>query len=298
MTDAWWGVVLGELAAAGFALNTVLIRIGMRTRRDDDGIISTLVVNSLCLGAVTVIVGRYSVATAALPGFLLAGLAHSWLARSFTYRSVRLIGPSRVGVVQLVAPVMAAVLGWLLLDETMKLLQVVGGLVAVLGIGTVVLAPVPVVPLVVGSAEPQARRGYAAAALAAIFFAAGFVARRWALLEDSAPAVGALIGTLVALATASMVAAVDERRRRTAAEALQRPSVWFLGAGLAASFAIAVQFVASIYMPAWVATLLHGTQALWVFLWSKILLGAEEGIGLRLVASSMLIFAGVALAVS
>lgn len=41
LSDAWLGVVFGELATAAFALNTILIRIGMRTRRDDDGILTS-----------------------------------------------------------------------------------------------------------------------------------------------------------------------------------------------------------------------------------------------------------------
>lgn len=296
MSDAVLGVVFGELAAAAFALNTVLIRIGMRTRRDDDGILTTLLVNAVCLGAVVVTIGRFSVVAAALPGFLIAGLAHSWLARSFTYRSVRLIGPSRAGLVQLAAPVMAAALGWLFLDETMGVLQAVGGLITVVGIATVVLAPLPIPSFDDG--HHHTRRGYTAAILAAVFFAAGFVARRWALLEDSAPAVGALIGIVAALVTASAISTVGERRRRDAAAALRRPSLWFLGAGLAASFALAVQFLSSTYTQAWIATVLHGTQALWVLFWSRTLLGGEEGIGVRLVASFLLISFGVALAVS
>ena len=196
MSDAWLGVVFGELAAAAFALNTILIRIGMRTRRDDDGILTTLLVNSLFLGAIALVVGPLSVAAAALPGFLLAGLAHSWLARSFTYRSVRLIGPSRAAVVQLAAPVVAAGMGWLFLGETMGLFQAAGGLVTVVGIGTVVLAPVPTPSLLVDDQRHQARRGYTSAILAAVFFAAGFVARRWALLEDSGTCLPSMSTTL------------------------------------------------------------------------------------------------------
>lgn len=96
-------------------------------------------------------------------------------------------------------------MGWPFLGETMGLFQAAGGLVTVVGIGTVVLAPVPTPSLLVDDQRHQVRRGYTSAILAAVFFAAGFVARRWALLEDSAPAAGALLGTLAALVTASAI---------------------------------------------------------------------------------------------
>lgn len=307
------GVLLGLGAAAAFALNTIFIRIGMRGRPRDDGFFITIGLNTVILGIAAVVAPSASFTRLGLTGFVLAGLAHSLVARWSTYRAIRFIGPSRQGVIQMTSPGIAAVIGWVALGEELTPLQGVGGAVVLAALALVVSGRTSAPPIVavdassggptpsdgdVSASERHIFVGFCLAGAAATFFAIGFVLRRWALLLDPYPVPGGFVGMASTFVLVLFFALVRPAGRDVLSANVRHIPWPFFWAGIAASAALLMQFGSSLYLPAWVATLMHATQALWILIWSKAILGGEERIDARLVVASMLLAVGAFLIVS
>ncbi|MGH8912774.1 MAG: EamA family transporter, partial [Acidimicrobiia bacterium] len=76
-------------------------------------------------------------------------------------------------------------------------------------------------------------------------------------------------------------------------ENIRRIPWWFVGAGAFTSAALIAQFFAFGYLPAWVVSLLQGTQVLWTLLLAAVVLRQEERIDANLMVSVGLVFLGV-----
>jgi drug/metabolite transporter (DMT)-like permease len=70
---------------------------------------------------------------------------------------------------------------------------------------------------------------------------------------------------------------------------------WFVGAGVATSFALLSQFTAFGYLPAWVVGILQATQGIWAILLSVMFLKGDERVDGALIGSVVLVVSGVVL---
>ncbi len=288
------GYVLGLAAGGFFAAGTILVRVGQRHRKTDDGMFMTVLVNTLVLGLVA------STATAPVwnaPGIaalVAGGMLGTVGGRFFNLRAVRLIGPSRANAFITGTPAVAAITGWIVLQERLTVLEGLGGMIVITGLLWLVKGRTGGSTAEMdGGATPLTH--YLVAAAAPTFFGTAFVVRKWGLERYPSSVIGALLGAASAFA---LIVAIDMARGRTSDVArvnLRNVPWWFVGAGVATSAALLCQFTAFSYLPAWVVGILQSTQGLWTIAMSYLLLRGDERIDRNVVGSVILVVSGVAL---
>lgn len=285
------GLSLGLAAGACFAAGSVLARVGQRHRHSDDGLLMSVAVNVLVLAVVALGADAPSWNPAGVAALIVGGILGSVLGRTASLRSVRLIGATRSSAFMTASPVAAAVAGWLLLDETVTLLDGGGGALVIGGL----------LALTLGRSQPDSHdqpvglRGYLIAAAAPLSFGLGFVVKKWGLGHYPSAVHGALIGSAAAL---GVVIAIDSLRGRLSTrlhENFVQVPWWFVGAGVAMSGALLAQFAAFDHLPAWLVGAMQGTQALWALAFGWLFLRADEHIDRRVALSVALVAGGVAL---
>jgi drug/metabolite transporter (DMT)-like permease len=315
------GIVMGLVSGALFGLNAVLIKIGMRRSKVDNGHFMSVLVNVSLLGVVMLLVSLPQWSWTGFAGFIVAGLLTTWLGRGTSFVAIRLLGPTRQSIILLSAPLFTAIGGWFFLGEGISVLQGLGGLVVSIGLlvvlqsrldGKEVAAPVEsevadafVTPNQAATNTRQPRRsplpddnftrGFVIAVLAAVFFGAGFIARKWGLSYFPSAIGGAFFGACTALSMIILGSMVRGDIRRLVEDNLRRIPWWFVAGGAATSIGLFFQFSAFEYLPAWMVGLLQATQALWTLLWARLFLRDEEQINRALLVSVALVVVGVAI---
>ncbi len=286
------GFAFGTAAAIFFSSTSILVRVGQRTRPDDDGVFMSVFVNVVLLGFAAALATRPEWDTSAIVALVIGGVIGTVAGRTALLRGIRLIGPSRSNAFMTGAPVAAAVAGWVALGETLTPIEVLGGAIAVGGLLWLILAR---------SADtaadhvPVPLSYYLIAAIAPLSFGLAFVFRKWGLERFPSSVIGAFIGSAAAFA---VIALIEAGRRRLASRAranFGNVSWWFVAAGVTSSLALLSQFQAFTYLEAWVVGVLQGTQGIWTIALSIIFLRGDERIDVPLVGSVLLVTAGVVL---
>ena len=313
---------MGLTSAALFGLSAIFVKIGMRRRPIDNGHFMSVLVNVFFLGLLMFFVTLPAWNWVGFGAFVLAGLMTTWLGRGTSFLAIRLLGPARQGAILVSAPLFAAVAGWIFLGEGITLVQALGGLVISIGLlallrsrlrepGSDQISNVEVADVAASSGveivmtratrlrsairHDEFTRGFAVAVLAAVFFGSGFVVRKWGLSYLPSAVGGAFMGACTALSMIMLGAAVRARFRHLIDDNLREIPWWFVAGGCASTIALFLQFSAFDYLPAWVVSLLQGTQAEWTLLWTWLFLRDEEHIGKELVVSIALVVCGVAI---
>lgn len=309
---------MGLASAALFGLNAVFVKIGMRRRSVDNGHFMSILVNVLLLGTAMLWTNLPKWSWIGFIAFVLAGLMTSWLGRGTSFMAIRLLGPARQGAILMSAPLFAAIIGWLFLGEAITLLQATGG--TIISVGILILLrsrmnqrndPQEVVVGEMGQSAavelPGGRsvrlrtairhddftRGFVVATISAFFFGAGFVARKWGFSHFPSAVGGAFLGTCTALPMILLRTTVQRDLRRLLDDNFREIPWWFVAAGTASSLALFLQFSAFDYLPAWIVSLLLGTQAVWTMAWTSIFLRTDERISRELIFSVGCVVFGV-----
>ena len=297
------GVVLSLAAGLLFASFTVLVRIGMRNRAADDGLLMTILINTLFLGGVAFFMDWPPFDGPGIAALLVGGVVGTVFGRATNLRAVRRIGPTRTNAFQTGIPVISALAGWLVLDEAVSLGEAVGGILVITGLlrlirrgsavpagqGQTNTAPA----LAAQSTERRTTVGYLYAAAAPVFFGLAFVARKWGLQQFPGAVIGAFIGSVAAFAVVTASDAFGGRLRERFHHNFREIPWPFVWAGVASGVALLAQFTAFAYVPAWVVGLLQGTQPLWTLGLGYLFLRQEEHIDAQLLTSILLVVAGV-----
>lgn len=286
-------------AGALFAAGAVLARIGHRYRPNDDGLLMTILVNVLVLGIISFTVTPPEWSLAGVVGLAIGGVLGSVLGRFASLRGVRLVGATRTSAFMTGSPVVAAISGWIILGEEVGLLDGLGGFIVITGLLALVRARARPTSVLGGSArtaDPRTiRMGFVFAAAAPAFFGLGFVVKKWGLLRYDDAVLGALIGLIASLAVVIAIDTAAGRLGRRVRENLRAIPWWFVGAGVAMSGALLSQFAAFTYLEAWLVGVLQGTQGIFALLLSLAFVRDEERIDVWVVASVLLVAAGVML---
>lgn len=285
------GIVFGLTAAFCFSLTSVLVRIGQRTRPNDDGVFISVLVNVIVLGIYAALVPWPAWDTTAMISFIIGGVIGTVGGRTSLLRAVRLIGPSRSNAFLTGTPAVAALAGWLALGETLTPIEVLGGTIVALGLLWLIRARS-------GDAGGGAQAPlfhYVIAAGAPISFGLAFVFRKWGLERFDSSVVGAFVGAASAYLVIVLIDAVRGVLGERARSNFRDPSWWFVGAGLTTSAALLSQFTAFTYLEAWVVGILQATQGIWIIILSILFLKGDERIDRALIGSVALVIAGVVL---
>jgi drug/metabolite transporter (DMT)-like permease len=293
------GVFFGLATGALFATGSVLARIGQRHRPEDDGLLMTILVNVAVLGLISLTVMAPPWSTAGVIGLAAGGVIGSLVGRFANLRAVRLVGATRASAFITGIPVVAAVAGWLILQEEVEPLDAVGGLIVIAGLLALVRARATPTSMIAGRAtlaDPRTRRlGFVFASAAPIAFGLGFVVKKWGLLRYDDAVLGAFIGSTAALTVVVSIDAVGGRFGRRIAENFHQVPWWFVAAGVAMSGALLTQFAAFSYLDAWLVGVLQGTQGIFALLLGWVFIREEERIDGWIAASVVLVLAGVVL---
>lgn len=293
------GVFFGLATGALFAIGAVLARVGQRHRPQDDGLLMTILVNVLVLGLISLTATPPPWSTAGVIGLAAGGVIGSLMGRYANLRAVRLVGATRASAFMTGSPLVAALAGWLLLQEDVELLEAVGGLIVIAGLLALVRARATPTAMIEGQAtvvDPKTRRiGFLFAAAAPIAFGLGFVVKKWGLLRYDDAVLGALFGTAAALAVVVAMDAMGGRIGQRLKENFRQIPWWFVAAGVAMSGALLTQFAALSHLDAWLVGVLQGTQGIFALLLGWLFIRKEERIDAWVVASVLLVAAGVIL---
>lgn len=296
------GILLGLAAGLFFSAASILARFGMRHRSRDDGLFMSILMNLLILGALTLAVDLPEWDTGGIVALSVGGVLGTFGGRSANLRAIRLIGPSRANAFLTGGPLVAAVAGWFVLDERVSVLSGVGGALVLGGLYRIVRsgATAASVAVVDGSSVDRedgveaGSSGFFVALLAPILFGLAFVVRKWGLEFYPTAVGGAFIGAAAGMTIQLASDTFSGHLPRRLAENLRRIPWWFVGAGFFTSAALLVQFLAFDHLPAWVVSLLQGTQVLWTLLIAAVVLRREEKIDRSLIVSILIVFGGVA----
>jgi drug/metabolite transporter (DMT)-like permease len=283
-------VLLALASAVCFGAMAVALRIGIRSHPEPDiaAVVTTLVGLLVAVVAAAFESGTGELARPKeLAVFAAAGLIAPGISQIFLVLALRDAGAGRTSVVVGSAPLFAATLAILLLDEPFEWPLAVGALLIV-GAG---------VALAAETVRPAHFKlvGIAFALAATILFSTRDIVVRWysedAALGSVEAAVAALAaGSLVMLAWAAIV------RRGSLGRALTRPAlVRFVPAGLLFGLSYVLLFEAYYRGKVTVVSPLVATESLWGVLLAALLLRRSEVVGLRLVAGALLVVAGGAL---
>lgn len=287
------GIALGLTAALCFSLTSILVRVGQRTRPDDDGVFMSVLINVLILGVASAFIDWPAWDNAAMAAFVVGGIIGTVGGRTSMLRAVRLIGPSRSNAFVTGAPVVAATAGWVVLEETLTPVEMFGTALVIAGLLWLIK--------VRSRGQADGERGvpilhYVIAAGAPVSFGLAFVIRKWGLGRFDSSVVGAWVGAASAYAVIVLVDAARGRLGgRIRSNLTSRVSWWFVGAGLTTSAALLGQFTAFRYLDAWAVGVLQATQAIWTILLSVLFLRGDERVDRALVGSVLAVVLGVVL---
>jgi drug/metabolite transporter (DMT)-like permease len=283
-------VLLALASAVCFGAMTVALRVALRGHPEPDvaAVATTVVAVLVALLAAVFEPGTGELARPEeLAVFALAGLLAPGVSQIFLVLAIRDVGAGRTSVVVGSAPLFAATLAILLLDEPLEWPLAVGALLIV-GAGILLAAE---------TVRPAHFRllGVGFALAATILFSTRDLVVRWYSADAALGSVEAAAAALAAGALV-MVAYAAVLRRGALGAALASPALLrFLPAGVFFGLSYVLLFEAYYRGKVTVVSPLVATESLWGVLLAALVLRRSELVGPRLVLGATLVVAGGAL---
>ena len=275
-------VLLALASAVLFGALAVAIRLATRRGADPEtGALATTAISLVVCGSAALVVGGE---IDDLWPFVLAGMIAPGASQILFFRAVRDIGPARTTVLVGTAPVVAALIAILALDEPLQVALVLATVLIVSG--GVALAGEPIRP------ASFRRVGVVLALAASALFAARDNVIRELQVDSDVDPLAAAAATLVGGGLV-IVAYLLVARRGRVLEGIAL-HVWLLS-GLFFAASYAALFEAYDRGRVTVVSPLVATESLWGVILAALVLHRSEMIGRRLVAGALLIVAGSAL---
>jgi drug/metabolite transporter, DME family len=284
-------VVVALLSAVLFGAMTVALRYGFREGRAPDAELGAFVCTAAAalIAALAAVVDRegtqLTLRDAAF--FALAGLIAPGASQLFFTRAVRDAGPSRTSVVVGTAPLFAAAMAIVFLDEPIEAPLVIGGLLVV-GAGLLLVSE-PTRP------EHVRLSGIAIAFAATLLFTSRDNLVRWYSGETSSGSVKGAAVAMAAGALGTLVFLAATRGRRLGADASRIAWRPFAVAGVFFGLSYVCLFAAYYRARVTVVSPLVATESLWGVTLSVLLFKRAEVVGARLAGAAILVVAGGAL---
>ena len=282
------GYVFGLISAFCFGSGAVLYRLGQRALPHDDGHWLSNLINAVLFGGLAIMVTWPAWNLSGFTVLVVAGISGTVLGRFSLLRGIRLIGATRGNTFQAATPMIAAAFGWMLLGETITVLEAMGGTLTIFGL----------VRIARSRGDDEAKRGadlagYLVACGGPLFFGIAFVLRKWGLERYPGSVTGAFIGSAAGIMVLSLREAGQGRLGMRIRDGMTRQAWPFVAAGVITTAALLTQFLALERVEAWVVGILVGTSALWTAALSMIVLPHDERVTMALLANIGIVFAGI-----
>jgi drug/metabolite transporter (DMT)-like permease len=283
-------VLLALASAVCFGAMTVALRMGLRRHPEPDvaAIAMTVVALGVAIAAAIVEPGSGELAhPEELVVFALAGLIAPGVSQIFLALAVRDVGAGRTSVLVGSAPLFAATLAILLLDEPFEWPLALGALLIV-GAGIVLAAE---------TVRPAHFRlaGVGFALAATIMFSTRDLVVRWYSADAALASAEAAAAALAAGVLVMLVYSVAIRRGGLGQVLTGQALLRFLPAGVLFGLSYVLLFEAYYRGKVTVVSPLVATESLWGVLLAALVLGRSELVGPRLVFGAVLVVAGGAL---
>jgi drug/metabolite transporter (DMT)-like permease len=283
-------VLFALASAVSFGAMTVALRVALRAHPEPDvgAVVSTAAAVAVALAAVVVDPGTGELARPReLAVFAVAGLLAPGVSQIFFVLAVRDVGAGRTSVVVGSAPLFAATLAILVLDEPFEWPLAIGACLIV-GAGVVLAAE---------TARPAHFRliGVAFALTATIMFTSRDLVVRWYSSEAALGSVEAAAAAMAAGLLVMLGYAAALRRAALLAALADRALLPFVPAGALFGLSYVLLFEAYYRGKVTVVSPLVATESLWGVLFAVLFLRSSELVGKRLVLGAALVVAGGAL---
>ena len=302
------GEALALLALLLFSTNVLVVKVASPRLGQDVGFLvalgSNVVFAALLFGGERLVrPDPFVVEWDAFAAFAVGGLFTAYLGRRLFFRSVQTIGASRASALQITNPVFAALIGWILLGES---LGPAGALFVLLVIGGLYLtsripARIPV-PAGSGDVPPDGApsrtalpRGEVVVALVgALSYAVGNVIRSGAVRDWDQAVFGGLLGAVCATVV-YLVVHTDIPRLAQRLRTAPPSGLWLWGLSGVLTISAQISLIASTRtIPVAVGVVVAAAIPLIVVPAGALLFGNTEGVTARTVVGIVLIFGGVA----
>lgn len=286
------GVLFAFLSAFLFAVSSVFIKKGMRISSDDNGVITTVIINAIVSTLFFIIYRmlfnpQIEFNWTGLLFFVLAGCLTTFIGRFFFFVGIRKIGPSAAAAIKNSAPMFTVIFAVSILHENVSLISWIGIIFIMIGIFTQGLK-------VIGKSQKAKKNGFMIVILAAVSFGVGQGLRKQGLLYFSDPFAGAFIGALVALISFMIMSIIQKNFVETIKSGIQKNTFYLLG-GIAISFATLSFFIGIWFTKvAYVGTIVAAEPILTVII-SRLFLKEEESIDRFVIFAAIFVFSGATL---
>lgn len=284
------GVALALLSAMSAGLSLILVRKNLdKSNFIYISLTITIIGNIILWPLALTFTNLSTVNPEGLLFFVFAGLLAPAIARLFYYKGMETAGISANATIYATYPLYTSIVAILLLGEALTSENWIGLvciIVGVISVGRIVNK---------GETSPKntTKKGLIVPMVGSLAFAFSYIVRKEALNIYNQPLLGVAVGYTTALIVYLLVIAFAKHNRTSRFSRNDIKMFWKPGVGMAMSWLLS--FLAlSQEMVSIVAPVLQ-TELLFILLFTYIFLRKIEKISLKLVASSLLIVAGVIL---
>ncbi len=283
------GTLLGLGSAVGFAANSIITRRGVLRVSSNYIAVTSIVTGALFFLLLLALTGHLfslrEIPWKALVFWVLAGVIHFALGRTWAYRSIQFIGSNRSNVVTSLNPVVTIVLALVILREEVNALMTLGIFFSIAGPLVVLLkeetltAANPVSGAIQGKDVDRSTlyKGFFYGAGAAVFWGSSAIFIKLALGEGGGSPIG---GSFIAHLAASLIVVPSALVNPVTRREILREDSSSLGlaivCGLAAGVGQLLRYLALGYTSAILVSLLNRTIPFWVLILSFLFIRKYE----------------------
>jgi drug/metabolite transporter (DMT)-like permease len=289
------GIGLAAIAAVSVACTSLGVRVGMDRGRTMDALVVVLLCNLLILLPATAVLyyPEYGVTLRSALAFVAAGLTGTLLGRLCYFNGISLLGSSRTEPIKATQPLHGSVIAVVVLGETVTVLQLVGILLIVVGVGSISWETSRDPPAALSTED--AAKGVLLGIGAAFFFG---IEPIWAKigLADGTPVLVGLVFRMV-IAAAAFLGYLRARNQLPSTESLTRANMrWYVAAGIANTLFLIAYYASLQTAPVTVVLPIVQTSPLLVVVLSGLFLPTRlERISWPLVVGAITVVAGAVL---
>ncbi|WP_047153822.1 DMT family transporter [Aneurinibacillus tyrosinisolvens] len=295
------GILFAVVCAITYSSNYILIQLGMKKSKKDNGDFLSLLSCVLTILVVFLLMAafqepkRIPFSGKGILFYLIAGFSTAFLGRVLLFGGIRRIGSPRAAGIKNSAPVFTIFIAVALMGERISF-------GAGIGISIIFLALFLQARHDFRQAnqidEKEKKHGILLAIIAAVCFGIGQAARKQGIIYYADPILGSLIGSVFALFAFMIMELSKKRLRETLIRNFRSLNLYFVGAGIFTGIAQLSFFASLLYTHVSYTSAVAAMEPIITVILSKIFLRKEERITIRLGITACAVFFGAFILIS